>query len=44
MVTGFYAALAAAVSVFIGILTALLKSNLSNLKANENRLSAELGP
>jgi hypothetical protein len=33
MQAGFYAALATSASVFIGILTALLVSNLSNLKA-----------
>lgn len=35
MVTGFYAALASSASVFIGILTALLTSNLSNLQSEQ---------
>lgn len=38
MVTGLYAALAASASVFIGILTALLTSNLSNLKSERDRI------
>lgn len=38
MVTGLYGALAASASVFIGILTALLASNLSNLKSERGRI------
>lgn len=42
MVTGFYAALAGAASVFIGILTALLASNLSNLNAQRERIERRI--
>lgn len=42
MVTGFYAALAGAASVFIGILTALLASNLSNLNAQRERINRRI--
>ncbi|WP_418284879.1 hypothetical protein [Halorubrum sp. DTA46] len=38
MVTGFYAALAGAASVFIGILTALLASNISNRRSEQTQL------
>ncbi|GAB6862695.1 hypothetical protein ACFR97_16315 [Haloplanus litoreus] len=39
MVTGLYASLAASASVFIGILTALLASNISTHKAERNRIT-----
>lgn len=42
MVTGFYAALAGSASVFIGILTALLVSNLSNLKSERNLIERRI--
>lgn len=42
MVTGFYAALASAASVFIGILTALLASNLSNLNTQRERIERRI--
>lgn len=42
MVTGFYAALAGAASVFIGILTALLASNLSNLNTQRERIERRI--
>jgi uncharacterized protein YukE len=42
MVTGFYGTLAAAASVFIGILTALLASNLSNLNAQRERIEQRI--
>lgn len=38
MVTSLYASLAASASVFIGILTALLVSDLSNIKAEQSRI------
>lgn len=38
MVTGFYAAIATAASVFIGILTALLASNLSNRDTERSQI------
>ncbi|MFC7078310.1 coiled-coil domain-containing protein [Haloarcula halophila] len=43
MVSGFYGALAASASVFIGILTALLASNLSNLNAQRERIDRRIG-
>lgn len=42
MPAGFYAALATSASVFIGILTALLVSNLSNLKAERHWINRRL--
>ena len=42
MVTGLYAALAASASVFIGILTALLASDLSNLRAEQSRINRRI--
>ena len=38
MVTGLYASLAASASVFIGILTAILASRVSNLKSERNQI------
>jgi predicted nucleic acid-binding Zn-ribbon protein len=38
MVTGLYASLAASASVFIGILTAILASKVSNLKSERNQI------
>lgn len=38
MVTGFYASLAASASVFIGILTAILTSKVSTLRAERNQI------
>lgn len=43
MVTGLYAALAASASVFIGILTALLASDLSQLKSEQERIDRRRG-
>jgi len=42
MPAGFYAALATSASVFIGILTALLVSNLSNLKAERHWINRRI--
>ena len=42
MVTGLYAALAASASIFIGILTALLVNNLSNLKSERNLIERRI--
>jgi len=42
MVTGFYGALAASASVFVGILTALLASNLSNLNTERERIERRI--
>jgi hypothetical protein len=42
MLSGFYAALATSASVFIGILTALLANNLSNLKAERHWINRRL--
>jgi hypothetical protein len=42
MVTGFYAALAGAASVFIGILTALLAGNISNLNIQRVRIERRI--
>lgn len=38
MVTGLYASLAASASVFIGVLTAILASKVSNLKSERNQI------
>lgn len=42
MITGFYAALSAAASVFIGILSALLANNLSTLSAQRERIERRI--
>lgn len=42
MPAGFYAALSTSASVFVGILTALLVSNLSNLKSERHRINRRL--
>ncbi|WP_152423338.1 hypothetical protein [Haloterrigena salina] len=42
MITGFYTALATSASVFIGILTALLASNLSNLNVQREQIERRI--
>lgn len=42
MVTGLYASLAASASIFIGILTALLTSNLSNLNTQREQIDRRI--